>query len=81
MSIRSTHLRAVQPREPAGQAVILQQLDESGFVESTERLGSVRVAENIGKKRLSVEKSFSMYALNCGIRCRTFRTPGQPRGR
>ena len=41
-----------------GKRVILQQLDESGFVESTERLGSVRVAENIGKKRLFRRKIF-----------------------
>ena len=41
-----------------GKRVILQQLDESGFVESTERLGSVRVAENVGKKRLFRRKIF-----------------------
>ena len=41
-----------------GKRVVLQQLDESGFVESTEQLGSVRVAENIGKKCLFRRKIF-----------------------
>ena len=38
--------------------VILQQFDESGFVESTERLDSLRIAENVGKKCRFCRKIF-----------------------
>lgn len=33
-----------------GKRVILQQLDEPRLIESTERLDSLRIAENVGKK-------------------------------
>lgn len=62
MSILSHTLASGAASRTGRQARSFSSVRESGLSESTERLDSLRIAENVGKSAVSVEKSFSTYA-------------------